>query len=300
MKKLAYIWIAIILFASTPSICFGADRSDKLQPTWIKNTPDQLNETYYFKVVETDAGSDLTSARMHSQKELIRSVEREFNITVSDKLESQSETIYNGDDVEYSGRDIYSLNIESTDEAVKIYYEKVDEYYEFNKVGGRSVFKLYTLFAVAKPNAAKVRFDNFIRTEKYGLSAMSRSLIPGWGQFYKGSKVKGSLILGGVAATAIGAMFANNQLEDYKSKINQTHNIDHIRTYQTKVDNFTTTRNVCIGAAATIYVYNLVDAVASAGARRVIVQKRENSPSYSLTPALMDNGSVGMMASVRF
>lgn len=294
MKVLFYILSIAILIISTPNLCYAKKKSDKLAPTWIKNTPEQINSSYYFKVVETDAGSELTVARMHSQKELIRSIGRTFNIQVSDKLESQSITTYSKNNIEYSNKDIYSLNIESNDDDVNIYYEKIDEYYEIDKVKGEVIFKLYTLFAVAQPNVSSPQFDSFTKTNKYGVSAMARSLIPGWGQFYKGSKVKGSLMLGGTAAFAIAAVIANNQANSYYDKVSHTYNVDYIRSYVTNGDNCISMRNVFIGTATAIYIYNLIDAIAAPGARQIKIKKA------IIMPIAMNGNTFGISGNLKF
>ena len=88
---------------------------------------------------------------------------------------------------------------------------------------------------------------------------------------------------------------------DYARKIAQTHNINHIKTYSTKADHFATARNICIGAAAALYVYNLIDAIAAPGARRIVVHRRNgNGQTYSFVPAVMPDGSAGMIAAVTF
>ena len=58
-------------------------------------------------------------------------------------------------------------------------------------------------------------------------------------------------------------------------------------------------RNFCIGAAAALYVYNLIDAIAAKGAKRVIV-KPTGRPSFSLVPTVMDNGGCGLVFAYRF
>lgn len=279
MKTILISMVAMVIFftIATPNTCYAANKSDAIPPTWIKNPPQGLNNTYSFKVVETDAGNDLSTARKHSQKELTRSVEREFNIKVSDVMESQSTTHYNNKKISYLGDETYTMRIESDDAAVNIYYERVDEYYRIESVGGNRVFKLYTLYAVARPSVALPNFDSFMKTDKYGARGLWRSMIvPGWGQFYKGSKVKGGLLLGGTVACAAGIIFTESQSSDYATKATQTYNVDHIRTYLNKSNNYETARNICIGGAAAIYVYNLIDAIVAPGAKRVKIIKKSS------------------------
>lgn len=238
---------------------------------------------------------DLSTARMHSQKELVRGIEREFNIQISDKLESQSTTDFNGDKSEFSGKDIYSLNIESSDN-VSIYYEKVDEYYQIEKVGGHSIFRLYVLYAVAKPNVKRPQFDDFTISNRYGASAIARSIVPGWAQIYKGSPTKGYCIMGATVAGVAGIVVCENLRSSYIRKISEQPK--NALYYSQQADNWENGRNIAIGATAAIYVYNIIDAIAAKGAKRVIVKKRNTS--YSAVPTIMSNGSAGLMVSVNF
>ncbi|MDE6045693.1 MAG: hypothetical protein K2G10_00110, partial [Alistipes sp.] len=82
---------------------------------------------------------------------------------------------------------------------------------------------------------------------------------------------------------------------DYVRKIVQTHNAELKRIYATKRDHFATGRNICIGAVAALYIYNLIDAVAAPGAERIIV----HSP-YAFTPTILNDGAPALAASVTF
>lgn len=87
---------------------------------------------------------------------------------------------------------------------------------------------------------------------------------------YKGSKGKGITILLAEAAAIGGIIFCENGRASYESKM--LSQPQFIKTNKTKVDNFETARNCCIGAAAAIYVYNLIDAVVAPGAKRLSIE----------------------------
>lgn len=272
----------VILFTiATPKVYCAITKSDAIPPTWIKNPPQPLNSTYSFKVVETDAGKDLSTARKHSQKELISSVERDFNIKVYDVLESKSTTHYDNGSINFSGDEIYYMKIESEDAGVNIYYERVDEYYRIEYVGKNRIFKLYTLYAVAQPSISSPQFDSFIKTNKYGGNGLWRSMIvPGWGQLYKGSKLKGGLIFGGTIAFAGGIIITESMRSSYIQKINQTYNVNSILYYSDKVNQVNCAKNICIGGIAALYIYNLIDAVVAPGANRIKVKQLSITPYY--------------------
>ena len=283
--------VVIAMVIATVDITAAAERGGRPRPTWIKNPPRPLNSTYSFKVVESDAGNNLSSAREHSRKELTRSIAREFNLLVSDQLNSQSTTNYNGAEPIYSGKDVYELSIKSNDGNIRIYYERIDEYYEVEKVGDYEVFRLYTLYAIPRQGVQIPTFDNFQTTTKYGFSGAWRSvIIPGWGQFYKGSKAKGAIFLGGTAALAGGIIFAENKRIAYNRNIAESYNSELKRYYADKSSTMSNVRNICIGGAVALYIYNLIDAAVAPGAKRIKVTKSKMARShFSVIPTLKQN-----------
>ena len=60
-----------------------------------------------------------------------------------------------------------------------------------------------------------------------------------------------------------------------------------MKTYNTKADNCENIRNICIGGAAALYVYNLIDAIAANGAKRVIIKKKNTRYLRVSTPSLL-------------
>ena len=65
----------------------------------------------------------------------------------------------------------------------------------------------------------------------------------------------------------------------------------HLQTYNTKADNWSNARNVCIGAAAALYLYNIVDALVANGRKRAVTQKKVY---FSLQPAVGDCNGIGL------
>lgn len=269
-KKNFMIYVLLLLFiAATPINVSAITKSDKRKPAWLKNTPKALNDGYTFKVVIVDNGQTLSGSRLSARTELTRYIQKEFNIQVSDELRNVSETTQHNGNLDYREKEVYTYNVKSEEEEVSINCERVDEYYEIYEEGGVRIFKLYTLFAVSngKKNA---RFDDFRLTEKYGFSG--RALVPGWAQMHKGDMGKGITIIATEAAAIGGIIYTENARATYISKMHSQPKF--AKEYKSRADNFEIARNCCIGAAAAIYVYNLIDAIVTPGARRVIVKPR--------------------------
>lgn len=109
-------------------------------------------------------------------------------------------------------------------------------------------------------NLSNLSFDQVNFSYKYGMSALWRSaLVPGYGQIYKGSTAKGISILGGEVALITGVLLTENTRSSYRRKAKETYDVNKIRSYTDKADNYETARNICIGGAIALYVYNVID-----------------------------------------
>jgi hypothetical protein len=122
------------------------------------------------------------------------------------------------------------------------------------------------------------------------------SIIPGLGQWYKGSKVKGICMFAAEAAAVAGILVCANKATDAEKKIKLEPK--YAKHYEDKKSDWETGRNICIGAAAAIWIYNMIDAAVAKGARRVEVKPAGHS-YVSLTPAL-DKNYAGLALTYNF
>lgn len=209
-------------------------------------------------------------------------------VVVSDhkSMEAVSQVWENGKLKEVIKNDMTTINTAKGHE-VPLHASYIDEYWKQDNNGLYHVQRLY-----AKSELGRMPiYDDLSLTESYvsDPATWGLALIPGAAQFHKGSYLKGGLILGGSVVLVGGIIFTENQRTDYIRKISGTHDANIKRSYITKSDHFATGRNICIGAAAALYVYNLIDAIVAPGARRIIV-----------TPSATTGGQVGMNLSYNF
>ena len=137
---------------------------------------------------------------------------------------------------------------------------------------------------MASANLAPV-FDNGMVLTKYGMRGFVRSLGPGGGQMDKGSTVKGLCILGGEVVLAGAVSATENLRASYRKKMREQPRF--FQKYNTKADNWANVRNVCVGAMAAVYVYNLIDAIVAPGARRAVVRR---VPLLGVAPVAYEGG----------
>jgi len=277
MKMRIFCLFGILCLLFSGRNLTAAEKSDKLKPRWIKSLPSSGCSAYYFKVVYTDAASDLTEARLLARKELALSIERSEHISIEENLEYSS-SIAGTTGKEVVG-ETYSFKVKSEGLPQYLHYERIDEYWEKEMTGA---VRLYTLFAIGS-RPGQVTIDRYRRDTQYGARGAVRSLIPGWGQMYKGSMVKGGIILGGEIALTGAIIAAENLRASYVKKMKE--NPRQMKSYNTKADNWENIRNVCIGGAAALYVYNLVDAIVAPGAPRLVkVRQRGLAFTPVVTP----------------
>lgn len=266
-KILCLLLLAIVCCQSAFS---QTVRDNRLKPKWVSESLKPTNSSYKFYVSYVEVNGGIEIARAQSKAELCRIVQREENITVVEEFDTQSnEYNDNGSSVENINK-VYNLKVTSDGKIVDLNYIKLDEYWDEYYNNGIKTLRFYTLYAVARPGV-EPRFDDVYFTNRYGIKGMARSLVPGWGQLYKGQKVKGACIMGGEVLLIGSVIVSENLRSSYIKKMKEQPKF--FQTYNSKADNWANIRNVCIGAAAALYVYNLIDAAVSPGARYAVVKK---------------------------
>lgn len=240
MKSFKYILRVIVLLIT------GLNVYSQERPKWTNGYFEEINNSYIEVVV--GFGYDLNDAKEKAIKQIIerRSLATGTDATVS--LENN--------------------NVQITSKKKLVVNSRIiDEYYERLAPGE---YKVYLLVQTAKNPTLKL--EPVTVSDKYPFSA--RIFIPGMEQIYKGSIAKGACIIAGEALCISGIILCENQRASYYKKMKEQPRF--AKTYNTKSDNWKNGRNVCIGAAAVLYIYNLIDAVASKGARRVFIKKRNS------------------------
>lgn len=250
------------------------------KPKWVNNTPVELNKTYKFVEI-ISIGNDINNARIDALRLLAqdRQLTNAINVNVeSGMLTNADQTTINGHFSETIKEQI-NINVKISGENYQLQGQKIDEFAEKSPNGQ---IKLHTLFMVAVCNNPV--FDNVYLTDKYGFSPVVMSLIPGAGQMYKGSYLKGGCILGSEILCAASVILCESQRADYKNKMKEQPRF--AKEYNTKANNWATGRNLCIGIAGAIYIYNLIDAAISSGARRVKI-KQSGKSDFTYKPCIL-------------
>lgn len=294
----------ILLLALIPSL-LGVTASaqprasEKVRPQWLHKLPEPSNSTFRYEVVSAQGGS-LDAAREKCLAELISESGLKNGIIAVSDYQTNERVIQNWANGRLTEHVDYETNTTTTVKGseTKLYVEHIAEYWTQDSSGD---YYLTRLYAKSELDQAPL-FDNVELTTRYGAQGLWRSaIIPGWGQFHKGTNLKGGLILGGSALLIAGIVYTSNLRSDYTAKITKTHDANLKKAYATKRDNFTTGRNACIGALSALYIYNLIDAIVTPGAQRVVVKHRNNQGQvYAFTPVVLDNATPGLAVAITF
>lgn len=272
-------------------LSFSAMAQTQTKPLWIQNgekslAKERTNENYYFKVFHT-YGEDVNLLKKQRFHPLLDHVREHYQAELS---EMKLDSLYLDND---SSKMTYSITFTDSVGNAVVYAQKVDEYCSFEDYADNTYqFEYYQLYAVSKRDSVPV-FDEFTLSRTYNHKALCLSLVPGLGQIYKGQKIKGYTILGMEATLAVSAVafhfkkhFCDRQIEKQPQFAD---------SWRSKSLGWRQMRNLCIGVAGCLYVYNLIDAAVSKGSRHVVVKK----PKLQVLPSASSEGA-GMTLSFNF
>jgi hypothetical protein len=225
--------------------------------------------------IERGEGKSLRAAREDAFNSLLIDLGNQAGVRVTSRtlseIKRELNSRPNSQDYRETERSATTYRIER--EGFRAFFVKVGEYCELVRTPYGEVYHLWALYEVSDRESFRPYIPEY--TDRYGGDAFWRSaLLPGWGQIYKGSMTKGACIMVGETALIGGLVAAENIRASYMQKINTTHNADHIRTYARKADTMKNVRNLCIAGAAALYLYNIIDAVAAPGNKRLITGER--------------------------
>ena len=265
-----------------------AQKSSNYKPTWIsKSLPIPQNNSYIF-ISETCSGLTIEQAREACLNQLANDRMLLSSVSVSRKSDNTTTILQKNENGKFSETINKQYNIHVLIDGQKsiLQAKAIDEYWETIHNNGQAI-RMSVLYQCAVQN--NPTFDYPIVTSQYGIEDNWRSIIPGWAQMHKGAYLKGGLIMGGSVVLAAGATLCSLTRQDYLAKMANTHSASVKQQYVTRANNLNTGMWTCVGCLAALYVYNIVDAFVTPGARRVIV-----------TPAVSPEGQYGASVSYNF
>ena len=279
------LWIVLLLSVFPAMGQREMTASDRLRPQWMHKLPVPSNLSFVY-VVEKADGRTLEEAReacllrLADNRQLMNTV----HATAERDMEEEVRQRFVNGRLQERIDNRSTVRVKVRGGEVELTANRLDEYWEYAPIGGEWRYVCYTFYAVASSGLPPV-FDDVTFSTRYGMRGFARSLVPGWGQMYKGNTAKGLCILGGEVVLA-GAVIATESLRaSYRKKMREQPRF--FQKYNTKADNWANARNVCIGAMAAVYAYNLIDAIVAPGARRTVVRR---APLPVVAPVAYEGG----------
>ena len=291
MKRLAFfITISLILTTICSNTVYAQVRSERLKPKWVTHTLPEPETDSYFFVSAYAVGTSLEAARQAAFFNLSKRLEDEHGMLVNTHFKQTTHNTVTTNSITGSRVSEMVVTAEENGREINIGCRVIDEWWKRNN--GR--YEIHVLYAVSRGSVGGTYTDDIVVTAKYPAAGFL-SIIPSVGQFYKGSTVKGSLILAGEVAAATSIILCESTRASYIKKMYEQP--QYAQQYSSLADNWETGRNISIGAAAAIYVYNLIDGFVAKGAKRVVVNKHK--VKYNVAP-YTDGYSAGVAMSLTF
>lgn len=292
MSRCKYLLLVVLgLWFGTTSV--SARKSDPYKPKWVTHKlPESKSNTYFF-INAYGEGTSLDAARQKALANLTTRLEMERGLVIRSVLSSKTTERFSSVEREnyYSETNDLDMVIEEHGKQVNIVCRVIDEYWESDRKG----YRIHILYTVTNKNVpVGNQNDKITVTAKYGAAGLL-SVIPSVGQFYKGTNNKGVAILTGEVASVAGILLCENTRASYYKMMIE--NPKYAAEYNTRMDTWETARNLCIGAAGVIYVVNLIDALATKGAKRVKV--KGNNVNFTFAP-YADTRSAGVGMAMTF
>ena len=169
-------------------------------------------------------------------------------------------------------------------------YRIIEEFWEFKGNWAYGYFLVQVSNELKCTNWERIELS----TTKYPFSA--RCFVPGMAQFYKGSMVKGGLIIGGEVVGVAGIVTCFSMKGSYEKLM--VEDPKHKATYSQNADMWQNIGIGCIAFTAAVYVYNVIDGAIASGKPHIQI----GSKSYDLAfaPVATPRGDIGLAMQVKF
>ena len=250
MKRIGFLFLVVCLISQ---ISMGQTTDNSKRPFWTDGYFKELSSSYIEVVSAFDY--DLEGAKSKAANEIVKrrslATGAESNVAILDD----------------------ELKI-SSEHKVIVKARIIDEFVEHSTNG----YKVHLLVQTAKNPTYS--YESVSITDDYKVSG--RAFLPGMAQLYKGSKAKGYSIISAQLLSIASIILCENQRSSYQKKAIEQPKF--AKEYSDKASNWETGRNISIGLAAGMYVYNIIDAFVAKGKKRIVVNSKDTS--FRLSPQI--------------
>jgi len=250
---------------------------------WVKgNLPSQKSGSFHYKVVQGE-GKSLSEAKQNALQQLIfemgseegSRIKAETTYEIEEKIKAKEENI----------KSSFQNKIIIDQDEFKATFGKVDEYYELLEDSeGIRYYRCWQIYAIG--NSSKYSIPKLHYTTNYGFDSGFRSfIVPGWGQLYKDDILKGVGFLASEILLTSGLIYANNRYQYNINRSVETNSLSVRKEYVKRADDWSTIKNISIAAMAGVWLWNVVDAIATDGPPRYALKNTKLSYALSSSKA---------------
>lgn len=250
--------VLFALFAGTTDI-FAQEivsKSAKKRPKWINDPP---KGEFYIYSNGIGLGADLRQAQREAVANAMNNRAIEEQVQVRAKTEITTED--NNDEI--NKRIVDSIVLESESPILKGFGIE-ESYWEQEITDSGTRYRYWVLMRLPRDPSLPPP-----PPLTYGMRPLYQSaIIPGWGQYTKGSTYKAAIILSTFAGLGAYSAFANSQFKDWEQEFvdaGAAANLTARDIARENMDTWQSRRNLALIAFAGVYAFNLADALASKG-----------------------------------
>jgi hypothetical protein len=154
----------------------------------------------------------------------------------------------------------------------------------------------YFLVQMCKENKCEEWEHVEVDATKYPFSA--RCFVPGMAQIYKGSKVKGGLIIGGEALGVAGIVTCFSMKATNEKWFEESFSVKDKQYYADRADMWQNIGWGCVAFTAALYIYNIIDGAVAPGQKHIQLGKK--SYNYAIAPVVSTRGDLGLAMRLNF
>lgn len=263
-------------------------------PRWVSKGVDELNkersnQSYSFQVFHLQ-DEKKTNFDFNPLSPLTDYVCKKFDVP-----EENLEIVEEGSG---SGFPTYMISFNQKGKPTVVYARVVDYFNKFDDYpDGSTNYNIWQLYAISDPDVLP-EFDEFVKKDRYNGTPLAMSIIPGLGQIYKGQKAKGYSILGVEAAMVASIIYSTTQVHKWNNQASK--HPEFYDNYRSKATTFKQWRAFCLVAGGGLYVYNLLDAALSKGARYIQIKRKSEHSGQIMVMPFFTTESAGVGMAIRF
>lgn len=171
-------------------------------------------------------------------------------------------------------------------------YRIIEEFWDFQGQWAYGYFLVQVSNDLTCRNWEHVEMN----TTKYPFSA--RCFVPGMAQFYKGSNLKGGLIIGGEVLGVAGIVTCFSMKAQNERWAEESTDKTNIQYHTDRADMWGNIGYGAIAFTAAVYIYNVIDGAIAPGQKHI--QIGSNSYNYAFAPMVTPRGDWGLAMQVKF